>query len=383
MSNIYIFGAGVWGDYARCYYEKNSNILGFIDNDKELWNTKKDGYDVFPPFVLNNISSDCIVVIANKSHSIEIRNQLYREYDIHKILDFRININEYPEFCHLNNKEYDDLDELFISFMGGLGNQMFQYAALKYAESMGKNVSADFSWYSIPGNKYHDLMIWDVFPNIDITFGNPDKINMYKKQAHIVYENESEHSSHIIAQKILDIKNGVYVGYSQVISIVESNAELLRNCFKFKENDELKKLVDLLKCSTTVSVHIRRTDYLNKENYYLNVCDDEYYKRAMSYIRKKFDDILWIFFSDDIEWVKENYKTDNAIYIDRKMFESYSNWYDMFLMSLCNHHIIANSTFSWWAAWIDNKQEKIVVAPKKWSLIDERPDICPKSWVRL
>ena len=88
-------------------------------------------------------------------------------------------------------------------------------------------------------------------------------------------------------------------------------------------------------------------------------------------------------FSDDIEWVKKNYGMQNVIYVEPKKFQKFNDWYDMYLMSMCKHNIIANSTFSWWGAWLNNHEKKIVIAPQKWFAQDALLDICPVDWVRL
>ena len=106
----------------------------------------------------------------------------------------------------------------------------------------------------------------------------------------------------------------------------------------------------------------------------------EYYLNAIDYMRQKKPNAVFCFFSDDIEWVKHNIKEDYALYIEKNMFIQYYDWYDMYLMSICKHNIIPNSTFGWWGAWLNQNPEKIVIAPSKWRKRWEAIDWCPLDW---
>lgn len=129
----------------------------------------------------------------------------------------------------------------------------------------------------------------------------------------------------------------------------------------------------------SVSVHIRRGDYINSSNF--GVCSIDYYKLAMSFISEKISDPIFVFFSDDIDWVKENIPCPNAIYVSCN--HGIDSWQDMYLMTQCKHNIIANSSFSWWGAWLNNNSNKIVIAPAKWFNYSPNYDILPKEWITL
>ncbi len=115
----------------------------------------------------------------------------------------------------------------------------------------------------------------------------------------------------------------------------------------------------------------------------MGICTKDYYLRAIEYIRKIEPNSKLIFFSDDLEWVKDNFDIPNAIYCSKNLFEHYEDWYDMYLMSKCRHNIIANSSFSWWGAWLNQNKEKIIVAPSKWIRYAKTPDIWCEGWVSL
>lgn len=88
-----------------------------------------------------------------------------------------------------------------------------------------------------------------------------------------------------------------------------------------------------------------------------------------------------VLFSDDIEWAKQNMQIKNGIFVDWN--KSIDSWQDMYLMSLCKHNIIANSSFSWWGAWLNTNPNKIVIAPQQWMKSDSGKDVIPETWIRL
>jgi hypothetical protein len=121
----------------------------------------------------------------------------------------------------------------------------------------------------------------------------------------------------------------------------------------------------------------------NPKNAFIGVCSLAYYQKAIEYIKSQVKTPVFYIFSDDIEWVKSNLLLDkNTVFVGHnKGTESYN---DMHLMSLCKHHIIANSSFSWWGAWLNASPNKIVVAPKKWFASNQNDqDLIPRSWVKL
>ena len=110
----------------------------------------------------------------------------------------------------------------------------------------------------------------------------------------------------------------------------------------------------------------------------------DYYQKAIKYINDKVGDIQLFVFSNDILWAKENLKTDQEInFVDNNTEEN--GYEDMRLMSLCRHHIIANSSFSWWGDWLGTAEDKIVVAPKKWMANEQsgHEDIVPSEWIKI
>ena len=127
-------------------------------------------------------------------------------------------------------------------------------------------------------------------------------------------------------------------------------------------------------------MHIRRGDYVSnsKSNSIHGTCSLEYYREAVKIINEKYKNSIFFVFSDDISWKKENLLIQNAVYIDNKTIPHE----DIYLMSLCKYNITANSSFSWWGAWLNQNKNKVVIAPKKWFLKKEN-EIASKNWITI
>ena len=132
-----------------------------------------------------------------------------------------------------------------------------------------------------------------------------------------------------------------------------------------------------------VSLHIRRGGYLEPKHWENtgSVCQLPYYQNAIAAIKKQLDNPVFYVFSDDLAWVKENLPLDNAVYIDWN--KGNDSWQDMMLMSHCRRHIICNSTFSWWGAWLDPHKDKTVIVPERWFRHTETPYIYPEGWTKV
>jgi hypothetical protein len=134
-----------------------------------------------------------------------------------------------------------------------------------------------------------------------------------------------------------------------------------------------------------VSLHVRRGDYVKnpKTTATHGLCSLDYYHTAIRYIYETVEQPYFFIFSDDMAWVKEHLKIDAPCqYVDHNQGKESFN--DMHLMSLCKHHIIANSSFSWWGAWLNSSPEKIVIAPNKWFANQNNiKDLLPNDWVTL
>ena len=149
--------------------------------------------------------------------------------------------------------------------------------------------------------------------------------------------------------------------------------------FKTPTGKNLETL-NIISQTNSVSVHIRRGDYIN-HSYLGNVCSNEYYLKAISTMTKLINNPIFFFFSDDIAYCKSNFKIPNAHFINWNMGNE--SYWDMFLMSSCKHNIIANSSFSWWGAWLNKNPKKKVIGPSIWNKRDKYFDVLPNSWMKI
>lgn len=164
--------------------------------------------------------------------------------------------------------------------------------------------------------------------------------------------------------------------------------EDLRNIYiiNIPPSDKNKETLDSIKSSNSISLHVRRGDYVSNNNTQriYGTCDLDYYERAISHMSDNITDPVFFVFSDDISWAKENLKIDwKSVFVDRN--DADKNYEDLRLMSQCKNNIIANSSFSWRWAWLNNNLNKIVIAPAKWfnNDLQNTSDIIPSSWKKI
>lgn len=296
---------------------------------------------------------------------------------------------------------------IIVKLMGGLGNQMFQYAAgrslacrhnarlkldISFLESDQKGVAA----------RAYELRHLNISADIatpievaEITGCGKNRIKtmlvLFQQITGLAKLKPStflERHFHF-NQAFLTVPDNTYLeGYWQSEKYFKEIEETIRREFVVRYPLEGKNLEisEKIKSVNSVSIHVRRGDYVtNPETSRIHgVCGLEYYLESIKEVSKKVSDPHFFIFSDDMEWGKENLKTDYPVtYVD---FNGPDNAYeDMRLMSLCRHNIIANSSFSWWGAWLNKNPEKIVIAPKRWfnKLDINADDLIPETWIRL
>ena len=173
----------------------------------------------------------------------------------------------------------------------------------------------------------------------------------------------------ILEPEVYKTPNNVYIeGYWQHYKYYENMQSGIFNELRLKELANVntqKWLSSITNNSTSVAVHVRRGDYVTDPgaNYLMGVLPVDYYNKAISYIKQKISNPTFYFFSDDLDWVKHNINTNaENFYVDGN-----SDYIDLDLMRHCKHQIIANSTFSWWGAFLNRNPQKVVIAPQQWS----------------
>lgn len=160
----------------------------------------------------------------------------------------------------------------------------------------------------------------------------------------------------------------------------------IKKTFEFSLTDlnaESIKILQRIKFTNSIGMHIRRGDYMNPEHYSVFgcVCTLDYYKKAINYIKSKVSNPVFFVFSNDLEWVKDNIEGVELFFVDCN--NNKDSWMDMCLMSYCNHNIISNSTFSWWGAWLNNNDDKIVLCPHEFIHNVRTKDFYPQSWIKI
>jgi len=182
-------------------------------------------------------------------------------------------------------------------------------------------------------------------------------------------------------------KGHIYLdGYWQCENYFKDIREVIINDFTIKSDPDKKNraMLEKIENSNSVCIHVRRGDYVynKKTNKVHGVCSREYYNNAVKFIEKKVSDPEFFIFSDDSLWTKANLTLEHpTVYVD--INNTKKGYEDLRLMSKCQHFIIANSSFSWWAAWLSNNADKIICAPRKWFNSIDEGDIVPKSWLRV
>ena len=280
-----------------------------------------------------------------------------------------------------------------IKIQWWLWNQMFQYAFIKALSLRNKcDFRLDISDYRTYFRPY-ELEIFDIekkyAPNKDLPFYERIKTkNRYFAYINNVFlkpffyklnKRHFKENEQLFEANFLSKKDWYFEWYFQNEQYFKDFEWDIKRDFTFVKSLSNKNtdLLNSVEWKNTVSVHIRRWDYLKLKNIY-NICWLDYYNNAIKYISEKVKNPIFIFFSDDIKRVKENFKWENYHFIDRNNEENSRQ--DMALMSKCKHNIIANSSFSWWWARLNNNKNKIIIAPKyRWTIVNK--DIVPEDWI--
>lgn len=290
-----------------------------------------------------------------------------------------------------------------IKIQGGLGNQMFQYALARYLqEKTRQEIILDLSYYSLGGVKRGDTprgYELDKF-NINESFkkdfsSTPFKATFFGK----ILRRIKNESAFVFYRKYLNPKeNACLIGFWQSEKYFKDIESIIRKEFTLKDKieergdiDESKKYLEKIKNSkNSISINIRRGDYANnqKTRNYHGLLTTDYFLEGIKYIIKEKEyqkeDVDIFVFSDDVDWCMENlnfFKDFGKIIFVPKEISATDTLY---LISKCQNNIIANSSFSWWGAWLNNNPSKIVIAPKSWMRAKiNTKDVIPKDWVRI
>ena len=266
---------------------------------------------------------------------------------------------------------------IIIKMNGGLGNQLQQYAMYDKLRSMGKDVKVDISWFQkdigqaakrdleinyFQGISYEvctEQEVLDILGKRDILCKVLEKLHLKEKNLYVEYQ--------MYDKDIFELDHKVLEGYWACEGYWEDRIPELRKQLIFPKSDNCKseEMLEKIRATESVGVHIRRGDYLNPENQviYGGICTEEYYEKAISYVEERIKNPHFYIFSDDAEYVKKTYKKDNYTVVD--INHGKDSFFDMHLMGCCKHNICANSTFSFWGARLNENPEKLMIRPLK------------------
>lgn len=290
---------------------------------------------------------------------------------------------------------------IILKLMGGLGNQMFQYAAGRaLALLIEEELKLDISWFKNLKERKYELSIYPVKASI----ASSEEIARLSEVSESIIQR--------IKRKILKtpkllpgtyikepffhyweefktLKGDIYLdGYWQSEKYFFRIQDIIQKEFVVTDiqSGKDKNISEIIESSESISLHIRRGDYVNDQvtNQFHGVCDLNYYRNAITYIAERISNPHLFIFSDDPEWSKDNLKIEIPIlFVNHNRADR--NYEDLRLMRQCKHNIIANSSFSWWGAWLNQNPGKIVIAPKKW--FNDKSvsiaDCIPEKWIRL
>ncbi len=286
--------------------------------------------------------------------------------------------------------------------IGGLGNQMFQYAAglaLSQERDTPLFLAVDmFDTYSLhqgfelervfgietpraDKEVIRHLLGWRANANVrrilaKVNFSRPLRGNHFTAERQIMR-----------AEDFFSLSDNNYLhGYWQSDRFFSKYEKIIQKAFSFAEDADAKNLETLerIKDAPSASIHIRRGDYLKGRNKFIyHQCTPTYFLESIELLNKKIQSLKFYVFSDDPEWASSllSNKGYDVSFISHNRGQS--SYRDMQLISACNHNIISNSTFSWWGAWLNGNKEKIIIAPKEWMKGVSSSEIVPESWVKI
>lgn len=294
---------------------------------------------------------------------------------------------------------------IIVKISGGLGNQLFQYSFGRYLSGKFNTelkfdiqtnyTSSDFTSRSVGLGNF----------NINLNLATKKEIYEFKYfdnefiariERKLVQKLPFLNRRYVVQNLNKSQKNDqnykndcYYDGYWQSENYFKPIASILKQEFisNFKPilDDTNSFFLQEIRNSESISIHIRRGDYIsiesNKSRF--STCSLKYYEKVINYLKDKINLPLFFIFSEDIDWVKNNFKGEHFRMVTNN---SKSPEIDLFLMSNCKHNIIANSSFSWWGAWLNCNKEKVIIAPEKWyngKLNDSTMDLIPETWIRM
>ena len=283
---------------------------------------------------------------------------------------------------------------ILIKLGGGLGNQMFQYALYKTFIINGMEAKLDNSKYHHIDEKRKCILDYPCF-NLKYELCTEKEAKKYvlgtSMLARIMVKFIGDKKTHIYEKadyeydpSIIKCTEGYLDGFWQTWKYMDGVQNEIINCFQFVEDRPQIAMEYLQKIKETdsVAVHVRRGDYLKLQKLYGNICTENYYRNAICKMESMLRKPVFYFFSDDMDWTKKTFKDiKNSIFVDGR--GDWQDYIDLQLMTECKNMIMANSSFSWWAAFLNKNASKNVICPSKWINTKETPDVYCPEWIKI
>jgi hypothetical protein len=289
---------------------------------------------------------------------------------------------------------------VIVRLTGGLGNQMFQYAAAKrLSQTHGVELKLDAR--RLQGDSYRKFQLGAF--NIPEELATEDEIRRIKLGAMFTWLLMPTHlltgfnfklpefyseKQYAFDPLVMELGNQVYLKgrfhsekyFSDITDTIAENYTLR------SVSEKARKLENDITSVDSVSIHVRRGDYISNSHNLARygTCDDSYYERSVEKALKHSETSKFFIFSDEPDWVSENMPfPENSVFVTSEGLNGDAE--ELYLMSLCRQHITANSTFSWWGAWLDRKADKAVYTPGRWFLAEDLDtrDLIPEAWIKV
>jgi len=290
---------------------------------------------------------------------------------------------------------------IIVNLQGGLGNKMFQYALYKSLLCSGKDALLDDFTFRASWD-FENIGIRQIFPNVTYQIASKEIVEKIAGKNNIINKIRRRCSIPIIHNKkcildlcmkfdpeILNLIGDYYIsGAWQSEKYFENCKDAISKAYQFTDFVDKRNLTLSKEMSQqeSISIHVRKgTDYLKR--IVKGTCLPSYYEEAIKLINQKIDNPKYYIFTDNTEWVKNNINNVEYNLINWNPTSGINNYLDMQLMSCCKHNIIANSSYSWWGAWLNSNSQKIVIGPQRWfssqSKKFDTSNLMPDNWIRL
>lgn len=288
---------------------------------------------------------------------------------------------------------------VIVQLSGGLGNQLFQYAYGKSLATRNKcRLKLDLSMFEFDTKRDYSLMPFKIEAELaskrECNLLKGQNLNFFDSIIKKIFFSKSKiiiESNFYFCPENIEIKPPAFlIGYWQTEKYFKEFRHCILNNFQIFIPASLanQAMICKIESCNSISLHVRRGDFINENstNKTHGVCSIEYYKKAIDFIAKKISNPVFFIFSDDTKWVYENMKLHFSSFVVDINDHKFA-YEDLRLMSKCKHHILANSSLSWWGAWLNESENKVVIAPKIWfadlELNNATSDLCPEEWIRM